>query len=155
MACHRQGASLRYRESATLLRMGALMWSVWHGDFRYAKELADACHDPHGKRFNDFPRICEEDLHEDLATPTDSRIYFVQSGVIGRIKIGVSMSVEKRLKTLACGAAEQLHLLGSIPGGTEEEQRLHIVFARHRVHGEWFRPADDLLEFIRVNARAA
>lgn len=67
-----------------------------------------------------------------------SRVYFLSDG--GRaIKIGYSVSVEKRLKVLSTGSSERLFLLGSVPGTRVQERDLQRSLDAHRVNGEWFR----------------
>lgn len=69
--------------------------------------------------------------------------YFVQSGVGGPIKIGVTTNIQNRLQSLATGSAEPLTLLGTLKGN--HERRLHERFAACRKSGEWFEPAAELL----------
>lgn len=75
-------------------------------------------------------------------------VYFIQSGEGGPIKIGYSTNVEKRQRDLQISSPHQLALLARLPGGPKLEKVIHRGFAEHRVKGEWFRPADDLLTFI-------
>lgn len=140
---------------ATLDRFGALMWAIWYGDFDYANDLAEACRDPRGHQFRDFERSVETNEDEEWQPQQSHKIYFLQSGLIGAIKIGYSGDIEKRFKGLRYASAEPVHLLGWIYGGPEAEGRLHERFAPYRQHGEWFRPVDELLEFVRDNARPA
>jgi hypothetical protein len=57
------------------------------------------------------------------------------------IKIGHSKNPRKRISHLRAGQPHGLTLLATLPGGEDEERRLHARFARHRVPGtrEWFR----------------
>jgi hypothetical protein len=43
-------------------------------------------------------------------------------------------------------------LLGSVSERVHKESDLHARFAADRLHGEWFRPSDAILAFIRENA---
>lgn len=77
-------------------------------------------------------------------------VYFVQQGDSGAIKIGCSKDPTKRLATLQCGHSEHLRMLTCAPGTQQQERALHDRFAHLRVSGEWFRPGDDLLAYIRL-----
>lgn len=80
-----------------------------------------------------------------------SAIYFIQRGdEHGAIKIGWTWTDPmKRLHTLQHANDETLTLLGYFPGSCGDEAALHERFAHLRIRGEWFRPDDDLLAFIR------
>ncbi len=81
-------------------------------------------------------------------------IYFVQSEEGGPIKIGTTECLAQRLPCLRtdCGKPD-LRVLAVINGGRAEEQGLHKRFSRLRLDGEWFEPANDLMEFISKNGR--
>ena len=74
-------------------------------------------------------------------------VYFIQGCETQRIKIGISNNVGSRLKGIQ--SSEPLKLLAVIKqGGKDLERRLHEKFEGLRVHGEWFRPDPQLLEYI-------
>ena len=75
------------------------------------------------------------------------RVYFIAVGDEA-IKIGVSQNVEARMASLQTGNYEKLRLIGSIPGDVTTEKKFHRVFAKYHVHGEWFKAAPPLLQFI-------
>lgn len=81
-------------------------------------------------------------------------VYFIQSGLSGPIKIGVtSGSAYSRLTSLQTGSPETLYLVGVVKGwGAKEESRIHSAFESYRLRGEWFRADTELLKFIRNNA---
>lgn len=79
-------------------------------------------------------------------------VYFVQARS-GRIKIGRSVSPSVRLAALRSGCPEPLFILGVMRGDFAEERAIHTRFAAHRLVGEWFAPAGELLEFIGENVR--
>jgi len=80
-------------------------------------------------------------------------IYFIQSGNRGSIKIGYTdKNVSQRMSDLQCGSAEQLYLLGTIPGDISGEKDLHNKFKEHHVRGEWFEPSQQLYAFIIENS---
>lgn len=76
--------------------------------------------------------------------------YFVQAGKDGPIKIGSTRNLIVRLRTLATMSPIPLRLLGVMKG--DHEERCHLRLGAFRIHGEWFVPADTVLEFIRENA---
>lgn len=126
---------------------------------RALKELVDAGWvqvrpdvDVRGQRVASIYRLMDEDgspLFEAVNRffPEDEKrfVYFIQRGEDGPIKIGVSVDVAGRLRTLRAASQEPLVLLGTLPGGAGLEQALHDRFRDQRVRGEWFRPSPELL----------
>lgn len=78
-------------------------------------------------------------------------IYFIRAG--RNVKIGYTAGdPQRRLRGLQTGNVRRLQLLAAIPGGIEDEQRLHERFARYRISGEWFSlswPIRSLLRSVR------
>jgi hypothetical protein len=68
------------------------------------------------------------------------QVYFAERQ--GQIKIGISLVPEERCRQL------RARLLATEPGGRGREWQLHLLFAEHRIDGEWFKPAPELLEHI-------
>ncbi|MFD7098315.1 GIY-YIG nuclease family protein [Streptomyces xanthophaeus] len=68
----------------------------------------------------------------------DSYVYVIGSAGSTRVKIGTSVSPDKRLKELQTGNPNRLEVLWQTPGGRELEARLHQAFAAYRAAGEWF-----------------
>lgn len=80
-----------------------------------------------------------------------TKIYFIQVGTSGPIKIGYSGGpIERRLAALQTGHHEPLRLLASLDGDRSTEAELHRRFHTHRRSGEWFDPHPDLIQFIAV-----
>jgi hypothetical protein len=81
-------------------------------------------------------------------------VYFIRAVTVGLIKIGKADCVHTRFRTLRANSPDTLQLLGCIASenGNGLERELHKRFAEHQSHGEWFRPAPALLEFIAENA---
>ena len=75
-------------------------------------------------------------------------IYFVRQGQNGPVKIGWSTDVRKRLVHIQTYNPEKLQCLGVMEGSARDEHALHRRFRDHHIHGEWFRPAPELMEFI-------
>jgi transcriptional regulator with XRE-family HTH domain len=94
-------------------------------------------------------------------------IYFAQGRGGGPIKIGSSYSLCARINEVAKNCGRPLRVLATMPGGRVKEGALHKQFAHLRMANcvgnriydpglvglEWFYPAVDLLEFIRISAR--
>jgi hypothetical protein len=76
-----------------------------------------------------------------------NKIYFAARSD-GLIKIGTSSDPARRVQALSTGAGESLALVAVVDGGRARERALHERFADTRVHGEWFSPSPELLEFI-------
>lgn len=72
-------------------------------------------------------------------------VYFVQAGEDGPIKVGYSNHVEGRLASLQTAHHAPLRVLLKVPGGLALEAALHAALAPHRLRGEWFRPAPEVL----------
>lgn len=75
-----------------------------------------------------------------------SWVYFCQRGEGGPIKIGRTRQLSSRVTALQSVCPEDVILLGQLPETDITERRVHIVFNRHRIRGEWFRPAPEILE---------
>lgn len=88
-------------------------------------------------------------------------VYVVRGALTGLMKIGKCDEPEGRLKALQCASPDRLEVVAVYrtddPGA--EEWRQHLRFEADRAHGEWFRPADALVDWAHdetptpVNAR--
>ena len=83
-----------------------------------------------------------------LRSETRQRVYFMERE--GLVKIGISSNVPKRVQEVSRGSSMisgmtvgPVRLLGTRPGGRDEESRLHKLFKEARVAGEWFRLSED------------
>jgi len=77
-------------------------------------------------------------------------IYFIQGELTERIKIGFTARfIEQRMQDLQTGSPDKLLFLGGLPGDVNEENAMHYRFRKFRLHGEWFEPGPELVEFIR------
>lgn len=56
----------------------------------------------------------------------------------GRVKIGLAIDPQKRLRQLQTGSSSKLRILATLPGDREDEQHLHKMFRAERRQGEWF-----------------
>ena len=73
-------------------------------------------------------------------------VYFIECGDF--IKIGFTVSVEGRVRTLATAIPFPLTILATINGSRDTESYLHSRFAEARHKGEWFRKTPELLDYI-------
>lgn len=76
------------------------------------------------------------------------KVYFIQVGENGPIKIGITFSVRKRLSNLQTSVHEKLRCLAWCPGGEHTEEMLHERFWHLRISGEWFKPDQAILAII-------
>ncbi len=72
------------------------------------------------------------------------RVYFIQAGRNGHVKIGKARSVEDRLKTMQTGNSEELFIrlvlnFDSDKKAFEMERYFHRRFKPLKVRGEWFK----------------
>lgn len=84
----------------------------------------------------------------------DTIIYFIRGELTGLIKIGMAHDVCPcaRLKTLQIGSPDKLVCLGFQNRTKSDERVLHKRFKAIREHGEWFKPSDELFNYIAQNA---
>ncbi len=75
-------------------------------------------------------------------------IYFIQNTRTESVKIGVSKDPAGRILTLRTACADELMLLGAIPGGIEGERMLHKLLNKYRLEGEWFRGTGKVMEAV-------
>ena|GEM_PF-5156835 len=74
-------------------------------------------------------------------------LYFIECA--GLIKIGFSKrSLVQRLKDFKTGNPSKITLCLFQWGTMDDEKDLHKTFASDRVHGEWFRPSNELKQYI-------
>lgn len=83
-------------------------------------------------------------------------VYFLECA--GRIKIGHSIDVPKRVRELSCGAPEKPVLIGTVEGPIDLERALHKKLKSHRHHREWFADCPEvravIAELLRDGAGA-
>jgi hypothetical protein len=73
-------------------------------------------------------------------------VYFIQAGDTGPVKIGISGNVERRLGELQRMERQPLRVLATFEGNRSDEKSLHEMYAAHRIHGEWFNPAPEIIQ---------
>jgi hypothetical protein len=110
----------------------------------------------HRRRTYDNTGQLVEDVAIDrgAARPNLTRgVYFLQAGQSGNIKIGRTYDLKSRLASLQTGSSEPLKLLAFVncedSDPADVEATVHRAFQRYRLHGEWFQPSNELIEYIR------
>ncbi len=92
-------------------------------------------------------------LHDRIFNPLKSVVYFLKAEPNGPIKIGYSTNYISRIATLKTACPWDLTFLGWVEGNQNTERRLHRQFHHLRLKGEWFKPEESLMEFIRTEAK--
>lgn len=82
------------------------------------------------------------------STPMKGTIYFVQAHDGEPVKIGFSRDVKRRINAIQKSNGSRLVTLGLMDGDLDVEKTIHTKFANLRLHGEWFLPGQELLNFI-------
>lgn len=81
------------------------------------------------------------------------RLYFISAHpddmVDAPIKIGISFHPEARLAEMQRVSPARLVILRVKQGGRIAERKYHERFAADRLHGEWFKRSEPLMEVIR------
>jgi Meiotically up-regulated gene 113 len=79
-------------------------------------------------------------------------VYFIQCSVTGLIKIGKSDDAISRFRGMESQSSTALELLKTVRKQDPYfyEHAIHEKFTHLRDHGEWFKPAKELLEFIEA-----
>lgn len=133
-------------DDAQLLGCMAHNWQKLLGDEQQTEREANR------PKPDDFKKAVKLVVLRDSAMgdASGSSVYFVQQGANGPIKIGVSRDVQARLTQLQTSSAHPLQLLVSVAGGSALEADLHKQFEADRLHGEWFEPSAQLLDFIKT-----
>lgn len=77
-----------------------------------------------------------------------SLVYFIAAPEAEAIKVGVTKQIDRRFSTLQMACPFDLVLLGVASGGHQHEARIHMLFRKERLRGEWFRDGGFLRTFI-------
>lgn len=76
------------------------------------------------------------------------RLYFIRRPDSGDIKIGISREPVRRHRDIQAANGRPLVLVGSILGGSDEEDAVHAAFADCRLLNEWFHETPRLTAFV-------
>lgn len=87
-------------------------------------------------------------LTQRRSPPVHEWTYFIRDAE--GIKIGRSISPRARMHDLQAGNGSRLELLVAVSEKRLTEAAAHRQFAHLRTHREWFRPEQDLLDFIEA-----
>ncbi len=92
--------------------------------------------------------------HVRLTAALDSRVYFIESPSLSRVKIGVAKNPLHRLKIFNVGSpAGDLTVSATIKGNRSVEEGIHHAFRKYRIHREWFECGPELRDCIDVLRR--
>lgn len=78
------------------------------------------------------------------------KIYFIQQGNDGPIKIGITWDVKKRFDHMKTFSPHPLRILAIINGDSKKERLLHQKFKKEWLQGEWFKSSERLMQFIQT-----
>lgn len=81
-------------------------------------------------------------------------VYFIQWAHGGPIKIGRAKNVSRRLASHQVSSPYEIVLLCMIEAHNFAlEKKIHYHFDDYRIRGEWFKPHENILEFVDVIKR--
>jgi len=71
--------------------------------------------------------------------PSDGHVYFLLNPLSNLVKIGWSINLYDRLKTLESQSGQNMTLVGAVRSQSNKKEReFHRRFKQERVKGEWF-----------------
>lgn len=91
----------------------------------------------------EWDSLSYEDYFQDKAC-----VYFVQSEGNNLIKIGYTTNLKKRLAKMRTDSSTPLKVLFAMEAYRLEEKSIHSGLFKFNIHGEWFAPSAELLEYI-------
>lgn len=106
-----------------------------YGETLASDEIADA-----------FEAWCQKDSQS-----KPNQVYFIRGDKTNSFKVGISSDPRARLKAMQIGSPIKLLLTRAVEVQNPEsvEKELHSVFAKYRIHGEWFSmPWKDAVEIF-------
>ncbi len=80
---------------------------------------------------------------------TKGSVYFLLADDCNRLKIGFTIQLKVRVRELELSSPISLTLIKHIFGTYQVEVAILAIWAKYRLHGEWFKAHPDLLKFIR------
>lgn len=86
----------------------------------------------------DDPRLLEP-LPSSAAPSEPQWVYFMADSHTGFIKIGTTINMKVRLRTVRREFGRQVTMAGHVSGGYATETALHRLLSDHHAHGEWFK----------------
>lgn len=91
-----------------------------------------------GHAYKFCSKSCSAFARVSKAPGTYTRLYFILCVLTQRVKIGISDGVDYRFTQLRAQNADELRMLGTIPGSFKLEQDIHKELSAHHVHHEFF-----------------
>jgi hypothetical protein len=77
-------------------------------------------------------------------------VYFLRAkDGSGPIKIGFSVHLESRVKSVSSSIKKDLEIIGILEGYMSDEAWTHQKFINHRLDGEWFSPVEEIISFAK------
>lgn len=76
-------------------------------------------------------------------------VYFIAAVDAGKIKIGKTVDIKRRLSSLSTASPVEITLICTMDYDDGLEVRIHQHLKEHRSHGEWFYADKPVLDFIR------
>jgi hypothetical protein len=100
-----------------------------------------------GAERDEQARIYRAEAEERRRLKARRWVYFMQERgtTTAPVKIGISRDVERRRGERQRAEGIILSVLATMEGTVKDEQAFHQRFAAHRLHGEWFTPAPEIL----------
>jgi hypothetical protein len=103
---------------------------------------------PGSPEFDAEYRLIQDQLPPE-EKPKGCYVYVVQAVTLGLVKIGKANWPESRIEGIRTGCPDEMRVLGFLHDLTGKlESSLHARFAEHRVRGEWFSPAPELMAWV-------
>ena len=93
-------------------------------------------------------------ISQDFAYESAS-VYFFAFREIGRIKVGVSNNVERRLADLSSEQRCEGEILHVMPGNRKVEMSVHARLSDWQIEGEWFRDCVEVRSIVEAYRRNA
>ena len=139
------GQTLTVSEAASFLRVSR------RSIYRAASDIPGLMAAPgviSGCRLREYLARCTFAPPDELRELPRPCVYVIRQGISGPVKVGYTRSLGVRMDDLQRGNPDQLELVIATPGTLKNERRLHKLFAKQRVLGEWFRLEGPVMEFV-------
>jgi hypothetical protein len=92
-----------------------------------------------------------ERMHQ-WADMDDKGVCYFIGGDVGAVKIGFTIDIKSRLRTIQANSPIPLRVLATRSGGETRERAYHCQFDEHRLHYEWFTRSPEIeAEISRLN----
>ena len=121
---------------------------------RSKKVLGDILNEENTQELKNEPQepVLNKPIPQKKLEDREPRVYFIQDTANQRIKIGRSVTPDKRKSEFQTGSSNNLRVLAYIPGDYSLEKELQTRFSKDKIDGEWYYNSKELLQFILDNA---